>query len=226
MAYRIAQSLAVFRAEANAKWPGRDKSSDGWIGDAAHATRNSDHNPWVIDNKGIGVVRAYDLDGGPGDTDAIGLWVADYVRNKGKAGGFPPLGKGSYVISNRRIADVTSNWNWAPYNGTNPHDKHTHISVALAQSGYDYTGSWGLASSPTSPAAPATTPATSLKRGDRGDEVKELQKVLNRWYPWLNLVVDGVFGSATENAVKELQRRAGIVVDGIAGPQTKAVLHL
>jgi peptidoglycan hydrolase-like protein with peptidoglycan-binding domain len=38
------------------------------------------------------------------------------------------------------------------------------------------------------------------------------------------LVVDGVFGPATEAAVKEFQQGAGLVVDGTVGPQTWAAL--
>jgi hypothetical protein len=38
--------------------------------------------------------------------------------------------------------------------------------------------------------------------------------------------VDGVFGPVTERAVKRFQRRKGLVVDGIVGPQTRAALGL
>lgn len=59
-----------------------------------------------------------------------------------------------------------------------------------------------------------------------GDDVTELQEVLNAWYPWMSLEVDGWFGAATAEAVRELQRRAQITVDGIAGPKTRALLGL
>jgi murein DD-endopeptidase MepM/ murein hydrolase activator NlpD len=36
--------------------------------------------------------------------------------------------------------------------------------------------------------------------------------------------VDGVFGESTANAVRRLQRRAGIPVDGVPGPRTKTAL--
>lgn len=71
---------------------------------------------------------------------------------------------------------------------------------------------------------PATT--TLLQRGSRGDAVTRLQRVLNAWYPNVNLAEDGIYGPATEAAVRDLQRRAGIGVDGIAGPQTLGVLGL
>lgn len=77
---------------------------------------------------------------------------------------------------------------------------------------------------PTAP-PPATAPAL-LQRGSRGDRVARLQRVLNAWYPHLALAVDGIYGPSTEAAVKELQRRAVITVDGIAGPATLGVLGL
>ena len=57
-----------------------------------------------------------------------------------------------------------------------------------------------------------------LKRGSKGNKVKELQTKLNK--VGNNLVVDGSFGSATEKAVKEFQKKYNLTVDGIAGPNT------
>lgn len=78
--------------------------------------------------------------------------------------------------------------------------------------------------------APGPQPAPQgsgvMKRGSRGPEVKELQRVLNAWYPWANLVEDGIYGPKTENMVKHLQRNAHILVDGIAGPVTLSVLGM
>ncbi|GAB3475241.1 peptidoglycan hydrolase-like protein with peptidoglycan-binding domain [Amycolatopsis cihanbeyliensis] len=64
-----------------------------------------------------------------------------------------------------------------------------------------------------------------LKRGSRGQPVRDLQAFLNRVYPaYSQLVVDGIFGPATERVVKEFQRRSGIAVDGIVGKHTWAKL--
>ncbi|MCC8930831.1 peptidoglycan-binding protein [Rhodococcus sp. I2R] len=68
---------------------------------------------------------------------------------------------------------------------------------------------------------------TLLLRGSKGEAVRRLQARLNRDYPlYARLVVDGDFGPATEGVVREFQKRAGLLVDGIAGPETHARLGL
>lgn len=62
-----------------------------------------------------------------------------------------------------------------------------------------------------------------LRRGDRGKDVSALQQKLNTH--GYGLVVDGDFGRQTEQAVVAFQRRSGLVVDGIAGPKTFALLQ-
>jgi hypothetical protein len=67
-------------------------------------------------------------------------------------------------------------------------------------------------------------PGPVLRRRDRGRVVEELQHALNA--RGARLVVDGVYGPATENAVRNAQRAARITADGIVGPQTRAALGL
>jgi peptidoglycan hydrolase-like protein with peptidoglycan-binding domain len=56
-----------------------------------------------------------------------------------------------------------------------------------------------------------------------GDVVRRLQRALRR-SPNLGVVVDGIFGPVTEQAVIEFQQGAGLQVDGIVGPQTWGAL--
>ncbi len=56
-----------------------------------------------------------------------------------------------------------------------------------------------------------------LKRGDRGGSVAELQTKLG-------IAADGVFGPATEAALKAFQSRKGLTPDGMAGPLTWGAL--
>lgn len=55
-----------------------------------------------------------------------------------------------------------------------------------------------------------------LRNGSRGPEVEQLQRDLGMSQ------VDGIFGPATERAVRTFQQNSGIQVDGIVGPETRA----
>jgi len=57
----------------------------------------------------------------------------------------------------------------------------------------------------------------TISVGAQGDAVKRVQRALRR-APNLGVLVDGIFGPATEKAVKEFQEGAGLAVDGIVGP--------
>src|SRR4029453_11841985 len=58
-----------------------------------------------------------------------------------------------------------------------------------------------------------------LPPGDSNDLVRLLQARLNRDYPlYSNLVVDGIYGPRTTAVVREFQRRAGLVVDPSPAP--------
>lgn len=56
--------------------------------------------------------------------------------------------------------------------------------------------------------------------GSRGNEVRDLQRRLNQ--SGYNIAVDGIFGSETQNAVKQYQKKMGLAVDGIVGDNTWA----
>lgn len=60
------------------------------------------------------------------------------------------------------------------------------------------------------------------------DPVRRAQEKLKTSYPLYagRLVVDGINGPATKAAVKEFQRRSGLVADGIIGPKTLRALGL
>lgn len=77
----------------------------------------------------------------------------------------------------------------------------------------------------STPKATAASGGRWLKRGARGSRVLALQRGLNRVFPaYARLAEDASFGPATERAVKEFQRRSGLVPDGSVGPLTTAEL--
>lgn len=62
-----------------------------------------------------------------------------------------------------------------------------------------------------------------MHNGEIGADVTRLQRLLNQ--AGFKIAIDGIYGPATEQAVTHLQRRAGLVADGIAGPKTIAALE-
>ena len=110
------------REQFDDSFPDRDRSSDGWIGDTRHSARPSDHNP---DAK-TGLVRAIDVDRDVSGSAKPDLMpdIADQIRLAAKAGDK----RIAYVIFEGRIASSRMGWRWRKYSGSNPHNKHCHIS--------------------------------------------------------------------------------------------------
>jgi len=114
--------LTQLRAEFNQQNQGRDKKSDGWIGDVAHQQRISDHNP---DSKGR--VKAIDI-------DATGPWPRknglfsyfEFLRIRHHTGREDRL---QYLILNERTCSWNTGWEWVPYTGDDPHIEHGHASA-------------------------------------------------------------------------------------------------
>lgn len=125
----LAASLIALGNEINARWPNRDTSSDGAVGDTSHQARKSDHNP---DYEADGVVRAIDV-----DKDGISmLELMDAVVRDPRV---------AYVIWNGRIASATDDgtpWNWEPYDGSNQHTGHAHISLKHTRAAENDTRLW------------------------------------------------------------------------------------
>lgn len=136
MSWRIASSLLHMREQLSILYPKRNKASDGAIGDAAHASRSSDHNPWVLDGK-MGVVTAIDVTH-DAKSGCDGTKLAEALR----ASRDPRL---KYVIWNHQIfSSQVSSWKWRHYTGANAHTKHVHISVLANKGQYDDNRDWNL----------------------------------------------------------------------------------
>jgi hypothetical protein len=104
----------------------RLRDSDGWLGDARHASRPSDHNPAPE----TGIVRAIDVSrnvSGKKEPDLMPD-IADQIRLCAKAGDK----RIAYVIFNGRIASPRMGWRWRKYSGSSPHNHHCHISFTKA----------------------------------------------------------------------------------------------
>jgi hypothetical protein len=118
------------REQIDDAFPHRDRKSDGWIGDAAHSNRKSDHNP----DPSNGIVRAIDVDKDFDSRPSTGAYLADQIRECAKKDK-----RISYVIYAGKIASAKSFWRWRTYSGVNSH--HAHIHISFSKKG-DQNGSW------------------------------------------------------------------------------------
>ncbi|MEV4344898.1 hypothetical protein AB0J83_10510 [Actinoplanes sp. NPDC049596] len=139
--------LVRLRSEFNAIAPGRDKSSDGSIGDTAHQATQSDHNDDEVGNvpihdaDKIHEVHAIDVDVDLRESDLTMEKVVQFLLGRCRSGAEKRL---RYIIYNRRIWEQSNGWRQKAYNGSNPHDHHAHFSASYTTSLEASTASWHL----------------------------------------------------------------------------------
>jgi hypothetical protein len=165
--WRECRATLTLLAELNEMVPDRDKASDGAIGDAAHASRTSQHNPDPrLGNPAVVRARDYDSSRGKGLVvdDKVGRPLTACLVACGKTG-HPALGPESYVIFQRRIYSPRTGWKPVPYTGLSPHLEHVHLTASLT--GFDSNRAFGLQ---RFFAADYRRPAVLLPRGGSGLE--------------------------------------------------------
>lgn len=124
-------------------------------------------------------------------------------------------GDGRVQVGLARIAPIFSRHGWYWGAGFRTEDAmHFEASDQLIRR-WNAEGRFGPARQPADPV---------LGFGDRGPEVEALQQRLNAF--GAELVVDGVFGTATRAAVVAFQAARGLVSDGVVGAVTRAALEL
>ncbi|PSR15452.1 peptidoglycan-binding protein, partial [filamentous cyanobacterium CCP3] len=85
---------------------------------------------------------------------------------------------------------------------------------------------WAFLQRQPQPPLPAPTQGQLLRLTNpftTGDAVRSLQQALAR--AGIAIAADGIFGPATDRAVRQFQASRGLVADGIVGPQTWARLQ-
>lgn len=153
MSWRIARSIDTLRRQVNARWPARDKASDGTIGDAKHSSRKSDHNP-----NSLGVVCAIDIDKDLSPTEKVDVVVNALVNSRD-----PRI---KYIIWRGQIlSSIVQPWVWRRYTGANGHFEHMHLSVSPDPNLYDDPREWNLGGEVVP--MPATEEYYFVQPGDR-----------------------------------------------------------
>lgn len=122
----VAPALVQFRKETDERWPERRKASDGFIGDADHSSRDSQHNP-----NERGAVNAADTDKGGIDPYVL---VNAAIKDD----------RTWYVIYDETIWSRKNNFRPEKYIGKNKHKQHVHISIRTGAQYENNTSSWGI----------------------------------------------------------------------------------
>lgn len=196
--------LVSLRDEFNALSPGRDKASDGSIGDQAHAGSSSDHNADETgstpseDSDSRNEVHAIDVDkdlrrSGWTMERAVKIIIARHRTGKDD--------RLQNIIYNREIWSRSWGWTARGYTGSNPHDKHAHFSARYTTAQEADTSPWGLLE-----AADQDEGEIMIKKGDQSEEVKYWQYVLWDLGYLSTAEVDGTYGNVTAAAVNKYRK--------------------
>lgn len=144
MVWVVVPNLNELLDQMNARFPKRDKASDGAIGNTSHAARASSHNPdrtgspEFRDGDSKDEVRARDIDKDLHDVNKVTMEqvVQHWIKNA-RAGKLPWL---RYVIFNKRIWHKRDNFVTRRYTGSNTHEHHVHVNSDFTQSADSVTG--------------------------------------------------------------------------------------
>jgi murein L,D-transpeptidase YcbB/YkuD len=149
MGWVVVPCLDEARDQLNARFPNRDKTSDGSIGDTRHQAGVSSHNPdrtgnpEYRDGDSKDEVRARDFDADLRDPagvtmeQVVQLWVT--LARRGV------LWWVRYIIYKGRIWHKRDGFKTRVYTGSNPHDKHVHVNSDFSQAADTVTGTnWHL----------------------------------------------------------------------------------
>ncbi|MFC7535011.1 hypothetical protein [Actinoplanes sp. GCM10030250] len=139
--------LVQLRTELNRIAPGRDRTSDGTIGDAAHQSSVSDHNDDEVgrvpihDADSKHEVHAFDADADLRTPNLTMEMVVQHILARCRSGAEVRL---RYIIYNRRIWEASNSWKQRTYTGASPHTEHAHFSSSYVTAREANTASWHL----------------------------------------------------------------------------------
>lgn len=209
---KLCAAGVTLRDQVNKKWPTREKSSDGWIGDAAHQANSG----WGTNGKGSyhnvdpnGIVHAIDLDEsflGKGKGQKVAKEFAEQLAAYCRAG--KDGGRIAHIVYEDQVASATAN-NWHFRGSGYSHFQHIHISFTNKA---DKDGSKFLLPifenvSPPAPKPEQKIPVypgrSKLSKGQRNADVKTMQKQLIKKGFAINNGPTGYYGDQTVAAVKK-----------------------
>ena len=117
---KLCKAGQQLREQIDDAFPDRNRATpEGWLADARHAARISDHNP----QPDTQIVRAYDFNADLGSSKYEIHDLVDQLRLLARTDK-----RISYIIFDGKIASWKRNYKFRKYTGANPHRGHFHIS--------------------------------------------------------------------------------------------------
>lgn len=177
MAWVVVPNLNELLAQMNARFPNRDKASDGAIGNTSHAARASSHNPDRTgspdyrDGDARDEVRARDIDKDLNSPDGMTMEkIVQHWLTNARAG---KLWWVRYIIFNGRIWHKRDNFVTRKYTGSNKHEKHVHVNSDFTQKADSVTGTnWLLKDLGKPKPKPPVTPSKPVASPTKENEVE------------------------------------------------------
>lgn len=152
--WSVCECIVTIVSEANKIAPGRSQASDGTIGDQAHQSRKSDHNPDIYRK-----VCAVDITHDP--AHGFDAWkVANNLADKIIRGTEKRI---EYIVAfNGKVTQIFSykffgGWKWRSYSGDS-HASHIHISFVHTRSINSQIQPFGIGAATPPPVIKPVTP--------------------------------------------------------------------
>lgn len=123
--FALAPSLNLLFDEIDARWPRRDRRTDGWYNPAR---KSYGHN-----REERGLVHAIDVDRDGIDPN----WIVANIHHESSVLW--------YIVWSRTIWSNTRNWRPIAYRGDNPHTDHMHIEIRHTVTGEQFNKGWNIA---------------------------------------------------------------------------------
>jgi hypothetical protein len=200
----VVPNLDEAKTQLDARFPNRDKASDGGIGNLAHQKESSSHNPDKTgkpehrDGDSKDEVRARDFDADLRDPSVNMEQVVQHWVNLARQG---KLWWVRYIIYKRRIWHKRDNYVTRNYTGKNTHDKHVHVNSEFTQAADDVRGTnWGLNDINT-PAPQPHIREPLVVDGELGP------KTIRRWQEVMGTTPDGKIDPKNSQLVRAVQQR-------------------
>lgn len=196
----------------------------GWCGDKGKTYGGAKYASNGVPD--IGTEQIIDVCSGV-TTDFSKIIVGELLWMKGHVGIY--IGNGLAVECTPSWKDgvqITAVHNIGKKSGYNGRSWTKHGKLPYVTYGADEVETETPTETPaTKPTDGCAVNVSALRKGSIGDSVKALQILLIGYgYPCGKYGVDGDFGTATENAVRNFQNANGLEVDGVIGPATWAKL--